>query len=619
MKLNWQRWVVLGLLCLGGVLLPTSAQAAPGDSITQFTSDVVIDASGNLKITEKITYSFGGSGRHGIYRDLVTGLRYDPNETGNDQIRVYPVSNIEVSSPSGASAETDINQTDLMTHIRIGDPDRTVSGTEVYILSYEVAGAFNRFTEPTNGLAPHDELYWNILGSQWQATIENAEITVTAPQGASQAKCFQGELNSTEACRATAGIKSTFSVSSVSPGEGATILLAYPLNMVSQTEPILKDAPKQGLARLTQISPVAGVGSVGVALAGLGGMALLTRRRGRDAQYLGLTPGLNPVAGQVETEQLVRLKESHAAVQFTPPTGLHPGQIGTLIDEVAHPADVTATIVDLAVRGYLRIEEVPDERNDWRLVQLTPPAGQQELRPYEQRLLEGIFHGRTSASLQTDLKETFAGDMAVTRDILYREVTELGWFRGNPKHVREKYRFLGFAVAGLAIAGLVFGGAVWQSINTLAVSLGLLVAGLGIAALAGRMPARTAAGTAVLVQAWGFKKYLVTAEAQQIKFEEGQDIFSKYLPYAMIFGVADRWAKVFEQLAASGLPVIAPTWYVGHSPNWSYYALGSAINSFQSSAGTALTSTPAASGSSGFGGGGGFSGGGGGGGGGGSW
>ena len=81
-----------------------------------------------------------------------------------------------------------------------------------------------------------------------------------------------------------------------------------------------------------------------------------------------------------------------------------------------------------------------------------------------------------------------------------------------------------------------------------------------------RMAARTADGSAVLAQSLGFKQYLVTAEANQIRFEEAQDIFSRYLPYAIVFGVADRWARVFDEVAesaaAAGQSLDVPTWYV---------------------------------------------------------
>jgi uncharacterized membrane protein len=156
------------------------------------------------------------------------------------------------------------------------------------------------------------------------------------------------------------------------------------------------------------------------------------------------------------------------------------------------------------------------------------------------------------------------------------------------------------------------------------IGLGVALGGLVMLALAGRMPARTPAGSALLAQARGFRLYLETAEANQIRFEEGQDVFSRYLPYAIVFGVAERWAGIFAQLAASGAAVAAPTWYVGGygysgAGFFDYGGFGHAMDSFATTtSGSIAAATPSSSGSSGFGGGG-FSGGGGGGGGGGSW
>jgi uncharacterized membrane protein len=128
-------------------------------------------------------------------------------------------------------------------------------------------------------------------------------------------------------------------------------------------------------------------------------------------------------------------------------------------------------------------------------------------------------------------------------------------------------------------------------------------------------------------QALGFKQYLETAEADQIKWEEGQDIFSRYLPYAIAYGCADRWAKIFADLAARGVPITQPTWYIGPGYGYGYGAawgaggfdsIISTLDGFSSSAATAMTAaTAGSSGGSGFSGGG--FGGGGGGGGGGSW
>jgi uncharacterized membrane protein len=133
---------------------------------------------------------------------------------------------------------------------------------------------------------------------------------------------------------------------------------------------------------------------------------------------------------------------------------------------------------------------------------------------------------------------------------------------------------------------------------------------------------RTPEGRAVCDQVEGFKTYLATAEAEQLRFEEGEDIFSRYLPWAIAFDLADRWAKICGDLVKMGrLPDTTPYWYYG-----SYNMAAFNTGFLTSTLATAAAPPPSASGSSGsgFGGGssfsgGGFSGGGGGGGGGGSW
>ena len=126
--------------------------------------------------------------------------------------------------------------------------------------------------------------------------------------------------------------------------------------------------------------------------------------------------------------------------------------------------------------------------------------------------------------------------------------------------------------------------------------LGLIVAGLIFRILGKRMAAKTAAGSAVYAQALGFRKYLETAEASQIRFEEASAIFSRYLPYAIVFGVADRWAgtfqKVAEAAAAAGSPLVMPTWYLYSGamfPDFSSIADGA--GSFASSAGGTFAAT----------------------------
>jgi hypothetical protein len=84
---------------------------------------------------------------------------------------------------------------------------------------------------------------------------------------------------------------------------------------------------------------------------------------------------------------------------------------------------------------------------------------------------------------------------------------------------------------------------------------------------------RTALGRAVTDQVIGFRKYLATAEADQLRFDEGEDIFSRYLPWAIVFGLADRWQRLCAQLVAAGRIPADPYWYSGPS----YYASGYSV------------------------------------------
>jgi uncharacterized membrane protein len=117
----------------------------------------------------------------------------------------------------------------------------------------------------------------------------------------------------------------------------------------------------------------------------------------------------------------------------------------------------------------------------------------------------------------------------------------------------------------------------------------------------------------------GFRRFIEESEKERAQFAERKNLFSEYLPYAIVFGATEKWARAFEGLA--GEPPDTSSWYRSSVP-FQYLAFSQAVDGFTVATSGTLTSTPpSTSGSSGFsgGGGGGFSGGGGGGGGGGSW
>jgi uncharacterized membrane protein YgcG len=298
--------------------------------------------------------------------------------------------------------------------------------------------------------------------------------------------------------------------------------------------------------------------------------------------------------------------------EFEPPLGMRAAEIGVLLDETADTKDVTATIVDLAVRGYLTITEVPQRgvlgSADWLLtLKKTDPTG---LAPFEWTIIGGIFAGREQVNLSA-LKGTFAPDLQTAETQLYKDVMDRKLFSNRPDMARSAWLFAGLGLAllgGAAVYGLgtAFG---WGLVG-----LPLLIAGLVLVALHRFMPQRTAAGHDALNHVLGFRLYMNTAERYRQQFAEKAQIFTQLLPYAIVFGCVGLWAKAFEGIdtsAASG------GWYVGSTP-FQAAMLSGTLESFSSNLSSAIAYVPPSAGSgSGFSGG--FSGGGGGGGGGGSW
>jgi uncharacterized membrane protein YgcG len=321
--------------------------------------------------------------------------------------------------------------------------------------------------------------------------------------------------------------------------------------------------------------------------------------------------------GQPNDRRLGLFEPRPIPVEFRPPDGLRPGQLGLIIDERVDAVDISATIVDLAVRGHLTIVEVPKagwfRKADWSVARTD--ATRDDLLGYERRLLDGLFTSRDNV-LVSDLRGTFASDYKAVESAIYSDGQGRKWFNERPDHVRGRWMGLGIFLAALGAVGIFF---LASRLQAGAVGLSILVLGLLLMALHRYMPHRTARGSDLLVRTLGFRDFIETAEAGRMDFAEREQLFVQYLPYAVVFGIVDRWAKTFEEIGVD-LGDAVGGFYVGTGP-FRLAAFSAGMNDFSSSMSTAVVQAPpSSSGGGGFsGGGGGFSGGGGGGGGGGSW
>jgi uncharacterized protein (TIGR04222 family) len=591
----------LGLAALvAAVVLGTAAPAVAAEAIRRYDVAIEIEPSGDLLIAETIAYDFGADERHGIFRDVPTRLRYDETDD-----RVYPLEVVSVSSPTAPAGYEVEDAGGGKTRIRVGDPDETITGAHTYELVYRIRGALNRF-------ASHDELYWNAIGPDWDVPIDVVRVRVDAPAAIRQVACFTGPVGSNLRCareRARAAT-ATFAHDGLLPYEALTVVVAIPRGTVSAVGPILEE--RLTVSNAIGASPATVGGAIGLGVVLVGGVGSLLWRRGRDAVFRGSQ--VDEVMGGTPGEERrvpIGDADAEAPVEFAPPEGLRPGQVGTLLDERANTLDVTATIVDLAVRGHLRIEEIEKTwflgKPDWQLVRIARPDD--DLLAYERALLSKLFASGEEVLL-SGLRNTFAEELRQVQEAMYRDVVAKGWFRERPDRVRARWWVIG-ALALVASVGATYVLAVHLRVGLLGVPL--VLASLLLLIGAGRMPARTAAGTALTRRVRGFRVVIEKAETHMSRWAEEAGVFTRYLPFAIVFGATERWAKAFEDLGA-GQP--DTSWYVASRP-FVYHEFARSLDGFTVATSGTIASTPAGSGSSGFSGG--SSGGGGGGGGGGSW
>ena len=588
------------LVVAAGLLFALPARADEGWVVERFDADILVAADGSLVITETIAVDFGTLQKHGIFRYIPVRYEWDRRYD-----RVYGYSVMSVGDGAGRDHpyERSTSGADLV--IKIGDPDRTVSGRQTYVIRYRIEGALNGFVD-------HDELFWNVTGV-WPVAIRSAEARVHLERSApTRAACFQGYAGSSEGCRAPRDPASgAFAASrQLREGEQLTIVAGFPKGVVPEPAPRLSARPRdpeEWFEASALTVPLAGLFLLG----GIGVAARSWLAEGRDRRYVKRFY-LDADAAETSVGLLDR---GPLVAEYEPPARLRAAEVGLILDEVADTKDLTATIVDLAVRGHLRIEEIPKQglfgKRDWTL-HWTDSGDAAALAPYERMLIDGLFASGSRMEVKLSaLSGTFHETLAKAQRELYRASGERGWFADDPSSVRVRWRIVGaFVLVAGAVLTVVLGAIAGAGL----VGLALVPVGLVYLVLSGTMPRRTAAGHELLLRVLGFRRYMETAETERQRFAERENIFAAYLPYAIVFGSVTKWARAF-----AGLDVAEATagWYTGGTGS-DVGAFSNDLGSFNSSVSSAISSTPGSSGSSGFSGGG-SSGGGGGGGGGGSW
>jgi hypothetical protein len=608
------RWLaaIAAVLLTGWVSIcaPTVAQAASADVFDRFEVKANVTTDGYVEVTEVIELRFGSSsGRHGLERTLITR---EPD--GDQHDIVFRIDNIEVTSPSpDVSTALDISDQgsgrNTYTRIRVGSADRTVTTpSATYVLTYRVQGLLRSFSG-------YDELYWDLTGSSMPA-ITAAKASITVPGGVQAVTCSVAAPGNQGPC-ASSAIDATgvaqYTASNIPTGELLTVSAKLKPGLVTNNTPIQVENADTASTRDAAVA-LAGSTAVAGVVPLLGWLYL--RRRTKDYRYAGMPPGTFPPADR-PAEEVPSDPKMEIPVSFAPPQ-LPVADAGLLIDGETQVRDTTATLVGLAVSGAIQLRS--DGQQQVRLID--PERAPDDLG---HSLLVSLFPEGTAPGTELDLGEP--GTLTAAHELVGTLV--LNRARASGVFMREPGGSpgIGFGIGGMFFPVVVLGVLGFSFLGSVMFFLlPLLIAVVVTWTVVRRKMSRgqrTAYGRALTDQVEGFRTYLATAEAEQLRFEEGEDIFSRYLPWAIMFDLTERWTQVCLRLVELGrIPAAAPTWYYGNY--WSMNSFGSQINDFSSSVAGSVASPPSTS-DTGFGSGGssfsggGFSGGGGGGGGGGSW
>ncbi|HEY4694489.1 MAG TPA: DUF2207 domain-containing protein [Candidatus Nanoarchaeia archaeon] len=575
-----------------GLLFPVASAASENWVIESFDTLINVQPSGKVAVIETVVVDFGAQEKHGIFRDLPTVYQNEAGEKHYTQVEVLELER------NGAKEKYELINLDNYLRIKIGEADKTISGEQTYKIEYLASGVLT-------SLADYDELYWNITGNGWPVLIEAVSATVNLPSSeVLQAACYEGVEGSSIPCisekrELSASFKST---RLLTEGEGLTIAVGYTKGLV----PII-NVPKPLSIWDKLFKPESILTFIITLAVGTGLVIWFWYQKGRDFWIA------RRFLGDPKTREAVRPIGGHetVVVEFVPPDNLRPAEIGALLDERADTMDVTATLVDLANRGFLEIKEEPKKwvfgATDYVLTNKL--RDQQGLLDYEKELLDRLFDEADSVKLSA-LKNKFYKDLVKVKEKLYQNVVDKKFFLENPRSVRLKYSLISI---GLVVVGAALGWVGFQASGALLVALGggVVLPGILAIILAQSMPARTALGRELYVRVSGYRLFIEKAEKYRQQFFEKKNLFNEVLPYAIMFGMTAKLAKAFEKM---GLEPQQPSWYTGAGA-FNAYVFGQSMSGFSNSFSKAIASTPSSSGS----GGGGSSGGGFGGGGGGSW
>ncbi len=552
--------------------------------ILKFHADITINEDSMVEVTETIIADFTNEAHRGVAREI-------PYEYTDGGYYKAHFEFVDATNPRGESWNNTVYKEYGYFTVEMRHPElKLMNGRETFVLKYIAAKVIGYFDEETAKMFdtfPHDEFYWNVNGTEWVVPTGIVSATINLPGNFKEDElnlsCITGEFGEIQAnCewKIESPSKVTFTTTKpLQAYENLTIVVGLPpgtltpISFLKEIYWFLMENKGIFLAPFTFIV-----------------MFIIWLSYGRDPQT----------------------SRDTVMPHYKPPRELSPTETGTIIDEKLDPRDITATIMDLAIKGYIKITEVKKTIGvDHRLEKIKT---YKEGKKFEKLIFKGIFASGDKVKV-SNLKNKFYTHLPKIKKEVMTQLIKDDYFPHNPATVRILYRTISGA---LVFIPFWLGG--YFAIGT---TIGIIASGAIIFLFGRIMPRKTKKGTETYYELKGLYEYINTAEKDRMKFQEDNNIiFEKLLPYAMAYGIVKKWTKAFD-----GLIVTPPSWYVpykawgaGHPFRMRYMAnnlnkmgrrLTSNISSKPSSSGSGGRGSGGSwGGSSGFSSGGGFSGGG---------
>lgn len=406
-------------------------------------------------------------------------------------------------------------------------------------IAYRVTGALRVYEGG-------DQLWWDAIPEEhFGFPIRSATVTVVLPQnlapreGVDPVETYgaRGEIEVMD------NIITATAVNGLSGNEGFSIRVQYP-HTPEARKPRWQAAFDERRSFEENVLPLVNVGTCLLSiLIGLGvPLAVYTRWR---------THGRDPEVGPVP-QYLAEL-----------PSNLPPGIVGALLDETADMRDILATLIDLARRGYLVIEEEKTESvfgtiQNSEFVFKRTDKEMNGLREYERILLRGVFSGKSLEKKLSDLRNKFYTVVPRIQAALYKELVKENLFAINPETTRSKWATLGVFLLIVGIAGFFVAGPLSDySLLIFAIPIAIIIAALSVFIAGMAMSSKTAHGALEAARWNAVKEYLKNLEKYS-DLETASAKFDEFLPYAIAFGLDKVWMERFRQLES----VPMPPWYI---------------------------------------------------------